>query len=85
MWSINARKNNEYKKKNLDQRMHKTSKGEVQRDLYSSFLYYNLSDDLISFDRQKCFDTFDNFLKNHNDCIEKIKASKAKRPKSFGF
>jgi hypothetical protein len=57
----------------------------VQRDLYSSFLLMNSNDDLQTTNRDKCFNTFDNFLTLHNRCIEQIKKTVKHRPKSFGF
>jgi hypothetical protein len=57
----------------------------IQRDLYSAFLLMNSNDDLQTTNRDKCFNTFDNFLTLHNRCIERIKRTVKHRPKSFGF
>jgi hypothetical protein len=46
---------------------------------------WNSNDDLQTTNRDKCFNTFNNFLTLHNKCIEQIKRTIKHRPKSFGF
>ena len=38
----------------------------------------NVNDDLKSINRQKCFNTFDNFLKLHNEEIVRLRNNKTK-------
>lgn len=56
----------EYHKKSLSQRWNDLNGIKIQRDLYSSFLIMNISDDLESFDIEKCNDRFDSFKMLHN-------------------
>ena len=62
----------EYHKKSLSQRWNDLSGVKIQRDLYSSFLIMNISDDLESFDIEKCNDRFDNFKKLHDIEIQRL-------------
>ena len=55
----------------------------IQRDLYSSFLLMNSNDNLETPNRDKCIESFDKFLENHNKCIKENKDKP--HPKSFGF
>lgn len=57
----------------------------IQRDLYSAFLIKNSDSTLKHVDNKKCEDTFSQFVKNHNQCIEDIKTNKTKTLSSFGF
>lgn len=76
---------NEYKKKKLSTRMNILEGHKIQRDLYSSFLLMNSNLDLKETNREKCFDTYNTFLINHDKCIEAIKNMNTKHPLSFGF
>ena len=62
----------EYHKKSLSQRWNDLNGVKIQRDLYSSFLIMNISDDLESFDIEKCIDRFDNFKKLHDVEIQRL-------------
>ena len=62
----------EYHKKSLSQRWNDLNGAKIQRDLYSSFLIMNISDDLESFDIEKCNDRFDNFKKLHDIEIQRL-------------
>ena len=55
----------------------------IQRDLYSSFLLMNSNDNLETPNRDKCIESFDKFLENHDKCIKENKDKP--HPKSFGF
>ena len=57
----------------------------IQRDLYSAFLLMNAAKDLSHADRERCFATYENFVRNHNKCIENLKSSNEKLPSSFGI
>lgn len=63
----------EYHKKSLSQRWNDFGDFKIQRDLYSAFLIMNISDDLETFDIDKCNDRFENFRKLHDIEIERIK------------
>jgi hypothetical protein len=76
---------NTYEKKKLYERENLINNIWIQRDLYSAFLLMNSKADLKSTDRDKCNETFENFIKLHNECIEEIKLNNIKRPTSFGF
>ena len=62
----------EYHKKSLSQRWNDLNGIKIQRDLYSAFLIMNISDDLGSFDIEKCNDRFDNFKKLHDIEIQRL-------------
>ena len=55
-----------YTKKTLSQRWNDLNGMKIQRDMYSAFLIMNISDDLKSFDIDKCNDRFENFYRLHN-------------------
>ena len=76
---------NEYKKKKLSERTVQIGNEKVQRDLYSAFLLMNSSLDLKGTNRDKCLETFDRFIQNHNSVIAEIINSNIKRPISFGL
>ena len=65
---------NEYNKKELKDRWNKDL--EIQRDLYSAFLIMNVNDSLDKIDRNKCFETFDNFKELHDKEIKRLKQLK---------
>lgn len=68
--------NRTYTKKSLSQRWNDFNGIKVQRDMYSAFLIMNISNDLKSFDINKCNERFDNFYKLHNKEIERLKGNK---------
>lgn len=76
---------NEYKKKSLSTRINNIDGYKIQRDLYSAFLLMNSRLDLKETNREKCLETFENFVINHNDCIKDINKIYGKHPLSFGF
>ena len=55
-----------YTKKTLSQRWNDFNGIKVQRDMYSAFLIMNISDDLKTFDIDKCNERFENFYRLHN-------------------
>lgn len=65
----------EYHKKSLSQRWNDLNGIKIQRDLYSSFLIMNISDDLESFDIEKCNDRFDSFKMLHNIEIQRLSST----------
>jgi hypothetical protein len=64
----------EYNKKELKDRWNKDLK--IQRDIYSAFLLMNIKDNLKEIDRNKCFETYDNFKILHDKEIERLKQLK---------
>lgn len=76
---------NTYTKKKLSRRHNIIDGRWVQRDLYSAFLLSNSAKDLAHADRERCIETYDQFIKNHDACIEEIRNTKTKIPRSFGF
>ena len=69
----------EYIKKKLSERMFKLTDGSrVQRDLYSSFLLYNIDLKARTIDRAKCIESFNDFLVKQQDLITYIKVNKIK-------
>ena len=75
----------DYIKKKLSQRGQQINGIWIQRDLYSAFLLMNAAKDLSHADRERCFATYENFVRNHNKCIENLKYSNEKLPSSFGI
>ncbi|MDY5323323.1 MAG: hypothetical protein SPG96_00160, partial [Succinivibrio sp.] len=64
-------------KKKLSDRMFKLTDGSrVQRDLYSSFLLYNIDLTARTIDRAKCIESFNDFLLKQQDLIAYIKVNK---------
>lgn len=61
-----------YTKKTLSQRWNDFDGVKIQRDLYSAFLIMNISDDLKSFDIDKCNDRFENFYRLHNLEVDRL-------------
>ena len=62
-----------YTKKTLSQRWNDVNGIKIQRDLYSAFLIMNISNDLKSFDMDKCKERFDNFCQLHNVEVNRLK------------
>ena len=61
-----------YTKKTLSQRWNDLNGIKIQRDMYSAFLIMNISDDLKSFDIDKCNDRFENFYRLHNLEVDRL-------------
>jgi len=75
----------ECNKKSLSERWNKFENYKIQRDLYSSFLIMNVKDNLKEIDRDKCFETFDNFKLLHDKEIIRIQNSDSKIISSMGI
>ena len=65
-----------YAKKTLSQRWNDLNGMKIQRDMYSAFLTMNISDDLKSFDIDKCNEKFDNFYRLHNLEVNRLTGKK---------
>lgn len=65
-----------YTKKTLSQRWNDFNGIKIQRDMYSAFLIMNISDDLKSFDIDKCNERFDNFYRLHNLEVNRLTGKK---------
>ena len=65
-----------YTKKTLSQRWNNFNGIRIQRDLYSAFLIMNISDDLKSFDIDKCKKRFENFYRLHNLEVNRLTGKK---------
>lgn len=61
-----------YTKKTLSQRWNDFNGIKIQRDMYSAFLIMNISDDLKSFDIDKCNERFENFYILHNLEVDRL-------------
>jgi hypothetical protein len=61
-----------YTKKTLSQRWNDFNGIKIQRDMYSAFLIMNISDDLKSFDIDKCNGRFENFYRLHNLEVDRL-------------
>lgn len=75
----------EYIKKNLNERWNDFENYKIQRDLYSAFLIMNVKDNLKEVDRDLCFKTFDNFTILHDKEIERIKNNNDRLIGSMGI
>lgn len=65
-----------YTKKSLSQRWNDFDGIRIQRDMYSAFLIMNISDDLKSFDIDKCNERFENFYQLHNLEVTRLTGKK---------
>ena len=65
-----------YTKKSLSQRWNDFNGIKIQRDIYSAFLIMNISDDLKSFDIDKCNERFENFYLLHNLEVNRLAGKK---------
>ena len=65
-----------YAKKSLSQRWNDFNGIKVQRDMYSAFLIMNISNDLKSFDINKCNERFNSFYRLHNLEVDRLKGHK---------
>ena len=48
----------------------------IWKNLYSAFLIMNISDDLGSFDTNKCNERFENFYRLHNLEVDRLTGKK---------
>jgi len=64
------------KKKKLSQRWTIVDGNIVQRDMYSSFLIMNVTDDMQTIDKARCDATFENFIKLHNAEVVRLNSNK---------
>lgn len=74
-----------YIKKELKERWNYFDNFKIQRDIYSSFLIMNVKENLKEMDRNKCFETFDNFKMLHDKEIIRIQNSDNKIISSMGI
>lgn len=65
-----------YTKKTLSQRWNDFDGIRIQRDMYSAFLIMNISNDLKSFDIDKCNERFVNFYQLHNLEVNRLTGQK---------
>lgn len=65
-----------YTKKSLSQRWNDFNGIKIQRDLYSAFLIMNISNDLKSFEVNKCNKRFENFYRLHNIEVDRLTGKK---------
>jgi transposase len=75
----------ECNKKSLSERWNEFEGFKIQRDLYSSFLIMNVKDNLKEIDRNKCFESFNNFKELHDKEIIRIQNSNSKIISSMGI
>ena len=75
----------EYEKKSLSKRWVEIVGNKIQRDLYSAFLIKNVKENLEEVDIEKVKKEFKNFVRLHNEEIERIKKSDVKTLKCMGF
>lgn len=68
--------NGTYTKKLLSQRWNDFNGIKIQRDMYSAFLIMNISNDLKSFDIDKCNERFENFYRLHNLEVDRLTGKK---------
>ena len=76
---------NEYEKKSLSKRWVEILGNKIQRDLYSAFLIKNVKENLEEVNIEKAQKEFKNFIKLHNEEIERIKKGNVKTLKCMGF
>ncbi|WP_339007471.1 transposase [Fusobacterium animalis] len=76
---------NEYEKKTLLKRWVEILGNKIQRDLYSAFLIKNVKENLEEVNIEKAQKEFKNFVKLHNEEIERIKKGNVKTLKCMGF
>ena len=76
---------NEYEKKSLSKRWVEILGNKIQRDLYSAFLIKNVKENLEEVNIEKAQKEFKNFVKLHNEEIERMKKGNVKTLKCMGF
>lgn len=75
-----------YTKKNLNKRWNTMPDGtKVQRDLYSAFLIMNVGESLGKVDIHRCNETYEQFLKLHNEEVKRIESTTGVAPSSMGI
>ncbi|MEY2194242.1 RNA-guided endonuclease TnpB family protein [Neobacillus sp. BF23-41] len=78
-WTAKASQYNhetdDFQKKKLHQRWSQVGNFTIQRDLYSAFLIKNINTTLDKIDKDLCAETFENFIKNHDLEISRLKLS----------
>lgn len=75
-----------YTKKNLSKRWNTMPDGaKVQRDLYSAFLIMNVDESLGKVDIHRCNETYEQFLKLHNEEVKRIESTVGVPPSSMGI
>ena len=74
-----------YSKKELNERWNDFGEFQIQRDLYSAFLIMNVKDSLKEIDRENCFNQFDRFKGLHDLEIKRIQNSENKLISSMGI
>lgn len=65
-----------YTKKKLSERWNNFNGIKIQRDMYSAFLIMNVNTDLKTINKEKCDETFENFLMLHNKEVERLTGNK---------
>ena len=73
------------KRKDLSKDGQKILENKIQRDLYSAFLIKNVKENLEEVNIEKAQKEFKNFVKLHNEEIERIKKGNVKTLKCMGF
>jgi hypothetical protein len=88
-WKVKASQYNHnddtYIKKQLSERWNIINYEKIQRDLYSAFLIMNVKDNLEEIDRESCIKNYQQFKKNYDKELNKIKTSKIKTLASMGI
>jgi len=88
-WKVKASQYNHfddtYQKKKLNERWNIIEGKKIQRDLYSAFLIMNVKANLEEIDRKLCIKNYQQFKKNHDKEINKIKTSKIRTLASMGI
>jgi len=74
-----------YVKTSLKERNKHIGDYEVQRDLYSAFLLMNSNKQLDCCDREKCLNSFESFMKAHDELINEMKLNNISMKQCFGF
>jgi len=65
-----------YTKKKLSERWNDFNGIKIQRDMYSAFLIMNVNTDLKTINKEKCDETFENFLTLHNKEVKRLTGNK---------
>lgn len=65
-----------YTKKKLSERWNNFNGIKIQRDMYSAFLIMNVNTDLKTINKEKCDETFENFLMLHNKEVKRLTGNK---------
>jgi len=76
---------NNYIKKELNERWTMIGEDKIQRDLYSSFLIMNVNPDLSSINRVQCLEKYEGFKTFHDIEIERLRTSPNHKVSSMGI